>query len=58
MVERYAKTLEEHLRKVFSTHKRDCDERLRISLFAYRASTHETMGMTPANMVFGREHRL
>ena len=25
---------------------------------AYRASTHETTGVTPANMVFGRELRL
>ena len=58
MVERYVKTIEEHLRKVVSTHQRDWDERLPIFLLAYRASTHETTGVTPANMVFGRELRL
>jgi hypothetical protein len=58
MVERYVKTIEEHLRKVVSTHQRDWDERLPIFLLAYRALTHDTTGMTPANMVFGRELRL
>jgi len=58
MVERYVKTIEEHLRKVVSTHQRDWDERLPIFLLAYRASTHETTGVTPASMVFGRELRL
>jgi transposase InsO family protein len=54
MVERYVKTIEEHLRKVVSTYQRDWDERLPIFLLAYRASTHDTTGMTPANIVFGR----
>jgi hypothetical protein len=58
MVEIYVKTIEEHLRKVVSTHQRDWDERLPIFLLAYRASTHDTTGITPANMVFGRELRL
>jgi hypothetical protein len=58
MVERNVKTVEEHLRKVVSTHQRDWDERLPIFLLAYRASTHDTTFMTPANMVFGRELRL
>jgi hypothetical protein len=58
MVERYVKTIEEHLRKVVSTHQGDWDERLPIFLLAYRASTHDTAGMTPANMVFGRKLRL
>jgi len=58
MVERYVKTIEEHLRKVVSTHQRDWDERLPIFLLDYRASTHETTGVTPATMVFGRELRL
>jgi hypothetical protein len=50
------KTIEEHLRKVVSTHQRDWDERLPLFLLAYRASTHDITGMTPANMVFGREN--
>jgi hypothetical protein len=58
MVERYVKTVEEHLRKVVSTHQRDWDERLPIFLLAYLASTHETTGITPANMAFERELRL
>jgi hypothetical protein len=58
MGERYVKTIEEHLRKVVSTHQRDWDERLPIFLLACRASTHDTTGMTPANIVFGRELRL
>jgi hypothetical protein len=58
MVERYVMTIEEHLRKVVSTHQRDWDERLSIFLLAYHSSTHDTTGMTPANMVFGRELRL
>jgi hypothetical protein len=33
----------------------DWDERLPIFLLAYRASAHETIGMMPANMVFGKE---
>jgi hypothetical protein len=58
MVERYVKTIEEYMRKVVSTHQRDWDERLPIFMLAYRASTHDTTGMPPANMVFGRERRL
>jgi transposase InsO family protein len=57
MVERYVKTIEEHFRKVDSTHQRDWDEKLHILLLVYRASTHETNGVTPANMVFGRDLR-
>jgi hypothetical protein len=58
MVERYVKRVQEHLRKVVSTHQRDWDKRLTIFLLAYRAATHETTGVTPASMVFGRELRL
>jgi hypothetical protein len=55
MVERYVKTIEEHLRKVVSTHQWDWDEMLPIFLLAYRASTHETSGVTPGSMVFRRK---
>jgi hypothetical protein len=58
MVERYIKTIEEHLRKVVTSHQRDWDERLHLFLLAYRASTHDTTGLTPASLVFGRELRL
>ena len=49
------KTIEEHLRKVVSIHQWGWDERLPIFLLAYQASTHETTGVMPASMVFGRE---
>jgi len=55
MVERYTKTIEEHQRKVVSTHQWDWDERLPKFLLAYRASTHETTGVTLSSMVFGWE---
>jgi Integrase core domain. len=55
MVERYTRTTKEHLRKVVSTHQRDWDERLPIFWLTYRASTHETTGVTPASMVLGQE---
>jgi hypothetical protein len=58
MVERYIRTVEEHLRKVVASHQRDWDARLPIFLLAYRASTHDTTGLTPANLVFWRELRL
>jgi hypothetical protein len=58
MVERYIKTVEEHLRKVVASHQRDWDERLSLFLLAYRASIHDTTGSTPACLVFGRELRL
>jgi hypothetical protein len=37
---------------------RDWDERLPIFLLAYKASTHENTGTTPASKVIGRELRL
>jgi hypothetical protein len=56
--ERYIKTVKEHLRKIGVTQKRDWGERLPIFLLSYWASTHDTMGLTPARLVFGRELRL
>jgi hypothetical protein len=55
MVERYIKTIEENLRKVIASHQRDWDERVPLFLLAYRASTHDTVGLTPAKLMFGRE---
>ena len=52
MVECYVKTIEEHLRKIVTSHQRDWDERLPLFLLAYRASTHDTKGLTPASLVF------
>ena len=58
MVERCVKTIEEHLRKEVSSQQRDWGESLHIFLLAYRTSTQDTTGVTPANMDFGREFRL
>jgi transposase InsO family protein len=41
MVERYIKTVGEHLRKVASHHM-DWDARVRIFLLGYRTSTHDS----------------
>lgn len=58
MVERYINTLLEHLRKVVSSHQRDWDTRVPMFLLAYRSSTHDTTGLSPASILFGRELRL
>jgi hypothetical protein len=58
MVERYIKTIEEQPRTVVASHQRDWDEGLPLFLLAYRASTNDTTGFTPASLVFGRELRL
>jgi transposase InsO family protein len=53
MVVRYVKTIEEHLRKVVTSNQRDWDEKFPFCLLAFRASTHDTTGLTPASLVFG-----
>jgi transposase InsO family protein len=58
IVECYINRIEEHLWKVIMSHQRDWDERLPLFLLAYRTSTHNTTGLTPASLVFGRELQL
>jgi hypothetical protein len=58
MLVSYMKTVEKHLRKVVASHQRECDERLPLFLLSHSASTHDTTGVTPARLVFGRELRL
>jgi hypothetical protein len=58
MVEHYIKTVDEHMWKVFALHQRGWDAKLAIFLLVYRASTHDTMGLTPSNLVFGRKLHL
>jgi hypothetical protein len=55
MVECYIRMVEEHLQKIVTSRQRDWDSRLPIFLLAYRAPTHDTMGLTLASLVFGRE---
>jgi hypothetical protein len=52
-VERYIKTIEEHLQKVVTSHHIDWDEKLTLFLLAYRASTYDTTRLTPASLGFG-----
>jgi transposase InsO family protein len=47
MVERYVKTIEEHLWKVVASNQRDWDEKLPLFLLAYRASTQRHYGIDP-----------
>jgi hypothetical protein len=58
MVKRYIKMVEEHLRNVVALYQMDFDARLPIFLLAYSPSTHDTMGLTLASLVFRRELRL
>jgi hypothetical protein len=46
------------LTEVAAQHQRDWNTTLPIFLLAYRASTHDTTGLTSANPVFRRELRL
>jgi transposase InsO family protein len=55
VVDRYIKTVEEHLRKVIASHQKDWDARLPIFLLAYRTPIHDTVGLTLDSLVFGRE---
>ena len=58
MVERFNKTMEEHLSKVVDEHQKDWDRHLPFLLMAYRAAVHDTTGQTPSKVVFGRDLRL
>ncbi|XP_037944217.1 uncharacterized protein K02A2.6-like [Teleopsis dalmanni] len=58
MVERFNRTLEEHLRKVINKCQRNWDKHIQMFLMAYRSAKHETTGHTPARVVFGSELRL
>ena len=58
MVERFNRTLEQHLLKVVDENQTDWDQRIPLFLMAYRSSVHDTTGMTPAKLVLGREIRL
>jgi hypothetical protein len=58
MVERYIRTVQEHLRKAVASNQKAWDAKLPHFLLAYRASTHDVTGFTPASLLFGRELRL
>jgi len=58
MVERFNRTLEEHLRKVVSKEQKDWDKHLPAFLMAYRSAVHDTTSHTPAKILFGTDLRL
>jgi hypothetical protein len=55
MVEQYIKTVNKHMWKVVALHQGDWGTRLPIFLLAHRVSTHDSTGLTPSNLVLGRE---
>ena len=58
MIERFNRTLEDMISKYLVADQRSWDESLPLLLLAYRSSTHESTGFSPALLFFGREPRL
>ena len=58
MVERFNRTLENHLAIFVEQNQRDWDRWIPSLLMAYRSSVHETTKQTPACLMFGRELNL
>ena len=55
LVERFNRTLLNLLSTAVGDAERDWDVHLPLLMFAYRTSVHETNGVTPFEMMFGRE---
>ncbi|GBM87212.1 hypothetical protein AVEN_129730-1 [Araneus ventricosus] len=58
MVERFNRTILNHLSLFVSKNQTDWDPQLSLFLLAYRSADHEATGCTPAHMLFGRTLRL
>ena len=58
MIERFNRTLEDMISKYLVADQRSWDESLPLLLLAYRSSTHESTGFSPALLFFWREPRL
>ncbi|GBM15589.1 Transposon Ty3-I Gag-Pol polyprotein [Araneus ventricosus] len=58
MVERFNRTILNHLSLFVSKNQTDCDTHLPLFLLAYKSADHEASGCTPADMLFGRTLRL
>lgn len=58
MVERFNRTLVEHLKKVINGEQKSWDKHIPMFLMAYRAAVHESTSMSPARIIFGNELRL
>ncbi|GBN80935.1 Retrovirus-related Pol polyprotein from transposon 412 [Araneus ventricosus] len=58
MVERFNRTILNHLSSFVSKNQTDWDTHLPLFLLFYRSADHEVTGFTPADMLFGRTLRL
>ena len=55
MVERANRTIQNMIASYVSDKQDDWDDHLPLLMLAYRSSVHETIGVSPAMMMFGRE---
>ena len=55
MVERFNRTLEDQLATFVDYHQRDGDEHIPYLILAYRSAIQESMGCTPAKVIFWRD---
>ncbi|GBM94686.1 Retrovirus-related Pol polyprotein from transposon 412 [Araneus ventricosus] len=58
MIERFNRTILNHLSLFVSRNQTDWDTHLLLFLLAYRNAEHEVTGLIPAEMLFGRTLRL
>jgi Integrase zinc binding domain/Integrase core domain len=58
LVERFNRTLKEHLAKVVNDRQSDWDQHVQLFMLAYRSSVHESTQKAPVEVLFGREIRL
>ncbi|MCG8078588.1 MAG: DDE-type integrase/transposase/recombinase, partial [Candidatus Thiodiazotropha taylori] len=55
MVERLNRSIQNMISSYISDTQKDWDEHIPLLMLAYRSSIHETTGVSPAMMMFGRE---
>ncbi|CAC5420030.1 unnamed protein product [Mytilus coruscus] len=58
MAERFMRTLENMLSSFVSNHQKDWDKFVPILMMAYRSAEHESTGVSPCRMMYGREINL
>ncbi|UYV69258.1 K02A2.6-like [Cordylochernes scorpioides] len=58
MVERFNRTLTQHLTMFVDKNQRDWDQHLPMLLMDYRSAEHDSTGYSPARMLFGHELRM
>ncbi|CAB0007774.1 unnamed protein product, partial [Nesidiocoris tenuis] len=58
LVERLNRTLTKHLAQFVEEDQRTWDQKIPLFLLAYRSAAHATTGLSPAQLVYGRDLRL